>query len=115
MRLTDDATIKQTLERLASDMIHFMDHASYTRPDVDHCIRILEDYLANIEASDSKESGMQAVENAVVALNELNARLDYELIETEQREDIAEIIILAGHLKGYNGRDEDITEDWREW
>ena len=28
---------------------------------------------------------------------------------------IADIIILAGHLKGYNGRNEDITEEWREW
>ena len=31
------------------------------------------------------------------------------------QEDIAEILILAGHLKGYNTRDEDIAEEWREW
>jgi len=28
---------------------------------------------------------------------------------------IAEIIILAGYLKGYNSKNEDITEDWRDW
>jgi len=37
------------------------------------------------------------------------------MIETEQREDLAEIIILAGNLKGFNSKDEDITEEWRDW
>ena len=51
----------------------------------------------------------------VILLNEINEKCEYELIETEQREDIAEIIILSGSLKGFNTRDDDITEEWREW
>ena len=58
---------------------------------------------------------MKVVEKTVLALNELNEPCDEELIETGQREDIAEIIILAGNLTGYNSLDEDITEEWREW
>jgi hypothetical protein len=48
-------------------------------------------------------------------LNDLNAGCDHNLIETDQREDIAEIIIIAGNDKGYNELTEDITEEWREW
>lgn len=58
---------------------------------------------------------MKIVKKTVLALNALNEKCEYELIETEQREDIAEIIILAGYLKGFNDRDDDITEEWREW
>ena len=58
---------------------------------------------------------MKVVEKTVLALNELNEPCDKELIETGQREDIAEIIILAGNLTGYNSLDEDITGEWREW
>lgn len=62
-----------------------------------------------------KKNGMKSVKNVVLGLNDLNEKCGHELIETDQREQIADIIILAGHLKNYNTRNEDITEDWREW
>lgn len=36
------------------------------------------------------------------------------LIETNEREQIAEIIILAPSIMGYNSSPKDITEKWRE-
>lgn len=48
-------------------------------------------------------------------LSHFNKQCGEVLIETSQREDICEIIIMASHLKGYNDMSEDITEEWREW
>jgi hypothetical protein len=45
----------------------------------------------------------------------LNATCEYDLIETDQREDICAFIIRAGALAGFNEADEDVTEEWREW
>ena len=78
-------------------------------------MNIIDDYIINIEKADSKKDAMFIVEKTVILLNEINEKCEYELIETEQREDIAEIIILSGSLKGFNTRDDDITEEWREW
>ena len=45
----------------------------------------------------------------------LNATCEYNLIETDPREDICSFIIRAGALAGFNAADEDVTEEWREW
>ncbi|WP_167356145.1 hypothetical protein [Chryseobacterium jejuense] len=58
---------------------------------------------------------MEIVKSTVLKLNNLNEKCDYSLIETNEREQIAEIIILAGYEMGYNASDEDGTEEWREW
>jgi len=50
-----------------------------------------------------------------VKLNDLNKKAGYELIETDQREDICKFLIRAGELLGFNGPNEDITEEWRDW
>lgn len=76
---------------------------------------LISDYLQAVENANSKDEAMIIVKKTVLALNDLNEKCEYELIATDQREDIAEIIILAGKLKGFNSRDEDITEEWREW
>jgi hypothetical protein len=70
---------------------------------------------AQMVNSKSKEDGMQIVKITVLKLNELNKNSGWELIETEEREAIAAIIIAVGHNKGYNSMAEDITEEWREW
>ena len=98
-------------------MIDFIEPGvtSYNEKDVEICIELIDDFIIKIEKIESKKEAMKLVEKTVVALNKINERCNYELIETEQREDIAEIIILSGNLKGFNERDEDITEEWREW
>ena len=117
MDLLENEEIKTIRQRLKEEMIDFIepDETSYTEKDVENCMSLINTYLNNLAAAKSKEEGLNVVEKTVLALNELNEKCNYELIETSQREDIAEIIILAGSLKGYNSRDEDITEELREW
>ena len=58
---------------------------------------------------------MSAVKAAVLALNQLNAKCDYSLIETDQREDLAMLVIKAAESVGVGNGKNDITEEWREW
>lgn len=117
MGLIENSEIKEIYTRLEEGMIDFIDPGltAYDNTDVKSCMNLISNYLSKIEKVNSKDEAMQIVEKTVLALNDLNEKCEYELIETNQREDIAEIIIIAGYLKGFNGRDEDITEDWREW
>jgi hypothetical protein len=66
-------------------------------------------------ATRSKEDGREIVKSSVLKINALNAKCDHSLIETSEREQIADIIILASHRMKYNSMEEDITEEWREW
>lgn len=115
--LNRNPEIKALLESLETGMITFIEpgETGYTKKDVSNCITLLNSFLADLSQSENRNQGMTIVKNVVLKLNELNTSCDEELIETEEREQIAEIIIIAGHLKGYNTRDEDITEEWREW
>lgn len=102
---------------LQKSMLEYMETAnpSYTKKDVEQCVNILNEYTIAISNSTSKDEGMKIVKNTVESLNKLNEKCDFELIETSEREQIAEIIISESSKKGYNQSDEDITEDWREW
>jgi hypothetical protein len=117
MNLKENAEIKKTIESLNTGMIEYIEpgETEYSEKDVEKCMKLIDSFLTDLSESDNKESGMEIIEKTVLKLNELNAKCEYELIETNQREQLAEIIILAGHLKGYNERDEDVTEEWREW
>jgi hypothetical protein len=48
-------------------------------------------------------------------LNLLNEHCSHELIETYQRDCIAELINLAATEKGFNNKNKDLTEKWRKW
>jgi len=117
MNLKENADINRICNSVRDGMIEYMEpgETTYTVAHVDMCMKIIDDFLVAISASESRKNGMPHVKKAVLALNELNEACDHELIETDQREQLADIIILAGYLKGYNKRTEDTTEDWREW
>jgi hypothetical protein len=102
---------------LKTSMISYMQTAQplYTMDDINSCEKILNSYLTDMHASKSKEEGKNIVSTAVLRLNKLNIQTNQTLIETTEREQIAEIIIFASSLKGYNTMDEDITEELREW
>lgn len=90
----------------------------YTQDDVDECGKILDDYIDNLIAlngasDDTKIS--KCVEKVVKALNKLNEKTDYCLIETDQREYLRPFIENAAFEAGFSKTDEDITEEWREW
>lgn len=118
MNLQQHPEIQPILQRLKEGMLDFIKDEGphdYTPADVATCMTILEQFLQKMDLAASPPESLAIVEKSVLALNDLNESCDDALIETGQREDIAEIMILAGHLKGFNDRNDDITEDWRDW
>ncbi|OPC16452.1 hypothetical protein BAY01_01735 [Elizabethkingia miricola] len=117
MESTGNQEFKTLIHSLKTSMQNYMEDANptYSQNDIDECCNILTDYIENILKTNSKEEGMDIVEYSVKKLNDLNEKCQYELIETNEREQIAEIIIIGGNKMGYNSRNEDITEEWREW
>lgn len=117
MALLENQEIIEISKDLQEGMIDFIESgvSSYGTDDVDLCMNLISDYLIEMTKVTSKDQAMEAVQKTVLALNDLNEKCEYELIETDQREDICEILILAGNLRGFNSREEDITEEWRDW
>lgn len=115
--MPENSKYKTNIERLKSSMLSYMEIAGnpYSKDDIEETANILIQYLNQIEKSNSKEEGMKIVKNTVEKLNKLNEKCNSQLIETDEREQIAEIIILASSDKGYNKYEDDITEEWREW
>lgn len=88
----------------------------YTQADIDECGKILDAYIDKLVAADRDENKiMESVKSVVIALNELNAKCDYTLIETDQREYLCPFIEDAAIVAGLPQPKEDITEEWREW
>ena len=110
-------TINELKIDLRKSMIDYIKtgNANYNEKDVRKCISIIDKFLIDIKNSKSKEDGLLIVKNTVLQLNNINKKTNFSLIETMERENIAEIINLAGYEKGYNAKDEDVTEQWREW
>jgi hypothetical protein len=117
MNLTENIEIKKISESLKTGMIEYIQpgETEYNEKDVEKCMKLIDTFLTELTQTETKENGMKFVEKVVLKLNELNEKCEYELIETDQREQLAEIINLAGNLKGYSKKEEDITEEWREW
>ena len=92
--------------------------AGYTQEHVDQCSKIIDDLLAGLSilsGPQKEESILKLVQVAVVELNKINEKCDGSLIETEQREELCELIILAAKHAGLESGERDITEEWREW
>jgi hypothetical protein len=92
--------------------------AGYTQADIDECARIVDELLASLEdvpETKKNEAIRKAVKTAVIKLNTLNDRCDGSLIETDQREQLCELILAAAQRAGLASDVYDITEEWREW
>jgi len=114
-----ESNIPDLLNRISKYMLDYIadeQDGAYTNKDVAACMNILHAYLAEVAEATNTKTGMQTVKAAVLKLNELNERCEHELIETDQREDIAELMQAAFLQKAFaippSG---DITEEWREW
>jgi len=90
--------------------------AGYNGTHIGECGRILDAYLATVEeaADGDDDAVMAAVQFTVLSLNGLNERCHGSLIETDQREQICDIINRAATKAGV-GAGEDLTAQWREW
>lgn len=92
------------------------DDPGYSDADIAKCESILDDFLAAVRSAATADSALvlAVVKDAVLSLNALNESCDHSLIETDQREQLCELIIQGAVAAGV-GSGEDITEQWREW
>ncbi len=119
-----DESVAEVKQRLLDGMVSFMQgdaeepdfDCGYTQEDIDRCGAIVAGYLAAIASiAPSSEGDIRlAVKKVVLELNELNDNCGGGLIETDQREDLCQIILMAAKGCGLKTSD-DITEEWREW
>ena len=111
---------KQVEENIVTAMLDYMsedEDCGYSKKDVQKCERLLVKYLDKLNKlkNPTDELIMEQVKNIVLALNKLNDKTDYSLIETDAREDIWQIIQDSAVECGLNPTIEDVTEEWREW
>jgi hypothetical protein len=122
--------VQQLKRELTDDMINYMkfdgaEHENepnfdvgYTPQHVDQCGEILETFFQMIGRISELERNLailDAVKATVLDLNQLNSECDCGLIETGEREQLCEIILLAARKAGLVSSQDDITEEWREW
>ena len=96
---------------------------SYTEKHIQKCADLLDAYaveLAAIEAPAGAKRDkkiLSAVKKVVLALNKLNEKTDYELLETDERESICVLIHDAAVGAGLSvlPEDDDVTGEWREF
>ena len=111
---------KQVDETVVESMVSFMaewDDCDYTMEDIKSCKEILYTYLDNfyVLENPTDDEIMKQVEIVILALNDLNEKTDYALIETGEREAICGLIQESAIACGLNNYEDDITEEWREW
>jgi hypothetical protein len=93
------------------------DDPGYTEADIDKCGAIIDSYIQRISSCKhgDEQAVMSAVRDTILELNALNSEAGESLIETDQREDLAELIIKAAAVVGVGNGKDDLTEEWREW
>jgi len=92
--------------------------ADYTVVAIDTCATILEDYLEEVFSPSiygRSKKIMDVVKFTINELNELNDDCNQSLIESEQRDQLRELIVASAAYAGLETEKEDITEDWRAW
>ena len=107
-------------EIVIEPMISFMEEwedCDYTAEDVEICKSLVYTYLEALAAmaESGDEAILEQVKTLVLALNDLNEKADYSLIETDAREALCEVIRTGAVDCGLKEYSEDITEEWREW
>ncbi len=88
----------------------------YRLKHIDRCAAIINSLQTELseKPKPTPQRILQSVKRAVLRLNKLNASCGGALIETDQREDLCQLIFVAACAAGLTVT-EDITEQWREW
>ena len=119
------AEIKNKISALEHNLLDFIKEdyltkqynikPGYSEKHIQKCINILNTCLANVQKSKSTKSVRRAINVSVLKLNLLHTVTKFMMIETMEREDIAEILNLIGYYKGAIEKDFDQTEKFRLW
>jgi len=99
------------------DFIEDDDEPAYQKEDVQECDDIVTAFIHNIDTSIQKSDYtwvLKQVETFVKTLNALNIKHENQLIETNQREDLCDLVELVVLHTGHPYK-ADITEPWRKW
>ncbi len=108
-------TLKNRILEGMLDFIKGDEAADYTASDVAECGNDLSEFLNNLKTENiNHDSALNHVKNLVLKLNALNDRCGGSLIETDQREDICELID-SSLTQAHVPFEDDVTEEWREW
>ena len=110
----------QLQETVIVPMTEFMNDygdCGFSQKDIAKCETLILEYLVALESitEPANKEIMKHVKKLVLALNKLNEKTDYCLLETEERESIWEIIQNSAVECGLTNPEDDITEEWREW
>ena len=113
-----EAYKNQLQDTVVSPMTEFWDEdCGFSKNDIEKCEALIINFLTALH--DLKEPSdkeiMKQVKVLVLALNKLNEKTDYSLIETDEREAIWAIIQNSAVECGLADTADDITEEWREW
>lgn len=111
----DETVIAPMMEFLECDECD--DDCGYTAKDVEKCRKLIYGYLDALGAMEAADDSaiMQQVKKLVLALNRLNEKTDFALIETDAREALWELIQSSAIERGLKSASDDITEEWRDW
>jgi len=123
--LDDDqiAEIEQKIAEFRHNIIDFIKADEYTerynikpgynKINIDTCIVILNKCFYRAQKSNSTSSVRREINWAVIRLNLLHITTKFRMIETMEREDLAEILNLIGYYRGAIKKDHDQTEKLR--
>ena len=119
----DASAIDALKQDILDDMREYMEDVKsdggdpgYTAEDIDTCGVILSSFLSQVRSTayGHHDTVLGIVGTTVRALNALAEARD-GMIETDQREQICELINKAAFAAGVGDGKEDLTEEWREW
>ncbi len=115
-------TVAEKLQNLRNGMENYMllGNADYSQEHINKCEKILYEFVLSVQQAGREGTSRDAfimvnVKSAVLKLNVLNKECNGGLIETDQREQICDLITYAALNAGLVTDLEDITWEWREW
>lgn len=120
---TPDHRLAHARQAVLDDMADYLEElgaaeAGYGPEHVESVGKILEGFEAtwkDLLASPSADPFQAALAQAIEALNALNDGCDFCLIETAQRELLAQYFNLASQALGLSVPSNDVTEELRDW
>ncbi len=109
--------VKTEISELLINAITEFPELGFKKKHIAKCEKILINYLKKLHnlKNINDDLILNEVKKVVLALNKLNAKTNYALIETEERETIWEVIQESAVEAGLNEEIDDVTEEWREW
>ena len=112
----------QLQETVVIPMTEFMgedEDCGFTKKDIEKCESLILKYLLALEqiTTPTNKEIMKHVKSLVLALNKLNEKTDYAMLETDERESICVLVQDFAVACGLAEipEDDDVTGEWREF